>query len=63
MPKIIINEAIKFLSHTAVIVLVISTRNGFQVLFDKIASVHVMQAMQILKSLYLGNREERLHRV
>jgi len=40
VPKIIINDTIKFLSETATSILVISNYNIFLVLFDKIASVY-----------------------
>ena len=41
--RIITNDTIKFVSQTAISILVISNHNSFQVLFDRIASVYFFE--------------------
>ena len=43
MPKIIINHTINLFFLTAIIILLISGRNSFPMLFDKIASVYFLK--------------------
>jgi len=59
VPKIIINDTIKFLSYSKISILIILNRNSFRVLFDKVDSVYFFEKYINILALQTASPESR----